>query len=117
MFAVFVFCNCSSAGNYTEAQRILEYMEQAMPGLAVVRVRRAGLERRLGRLDRAESLLTEAMEQSKENPQLHAFYSIKLARLLLKLGKNTAKARSVLQEAIDLNPVSQSPLLFGTLKA
>ncbi|XP_048086917.1 pre-mRNA-processing factor 39 isoform X1 [Alosa alosa] len=91
-------------GNYSEAQRILETLEQAMPGLAVVRLRRAGLERRLGHLDRAETLLTEALEQSKENPQLHAFYSIKLARLLLKLGKNAARARSVLQEAIDLNP-------------
>ncbi|KAL2077474.1 hypothetical protein ACEWY4_026978 [Coilia grayii] len=91
-------------GNFTEAQRILEALEQTTPGLAVVRLRRVGLERRLGHLDRAESLLTDAVEQSKENPQLHAFYSIKLARLLLKLGKNTARARSVLQEAIELSP-------------
>lgn len=77
-----------------------------MPGLAMVRLRRAGLERRTGRLDQAEELLREAVLQSKEAPALHAFYSIKLARLLLKLSKNSAKARSVLLEAIELCPVS-----------
>ena len=82
-----------------------------MPGLAVVRLRRAGLERRLGHVDRAETMLTEAVEQSKENPPLHAFYSIKLARLLLKLGKNASRARTVLQEAIELNPVSSQRVL------
>ncbi|XP_012696307.2 pre-mRNA-processing factor 39 [Clupea harengus] len=91
-------------GNFTVAQNILETLEQTMPGLAVVRLRRAGLERRLGHVDRAETMLTEAVEQSKENPPLHAFYSIKLARLLLKLGKNASRARTVLQEAIELNP-------------
>ncbi|XP_017545618.1 pre-mRNA-processing factor 39 isoform X2 [Pygocentrus nattereri] len=91
-------------GNILEAQRILESLEQYMPGLAMVRLRRAGLERRLGRLDKAESLLREAVEQNKDKPHLHAFFSIKLARFLLKLGKNPSKARAVLQEAIELSP-------------
>lgn len=88
-----------------EAQRILEALEQSMPGLAVVRLRRVALERRVGRLDKAESLLREAVEQNKDKPHLHAFFSIKLARFLFKLGKNTSKARAVLQEAIELSPV------------
>ncbi|XP_063046373.1 pre-mRNA-processing factor 39 isoform X2 [Engraulis encrasicolus] len=91
-------------GNGVEAQRILEVLERATPGLAVVRLRRVGLERRLGHLELAETLLTEAVEQSKENRQLHSFYSIKLARLLHKLGKNAARARTVLQDAITLSP-------------
>ncbi|KAJ8405165.1 hypothetical protein AAFF_G00321560 [Aldrovandia affinis] len=91
-------------GNIPEAQRVLENLEQAMPGLAMVRLRRAGLERRTGRLDKAEALLREAVQQSKDTPSLHAFYSIKLARLFLKLCKNAAKAKSVLLEAIDLSP-------------
>ncbi|XP_007246436.3 pre-mRNA-processing factor 39 isoform X1 [Astyanax mexicanus] len=91
-------------GNILEAQRILESLELAMPGLAMVRLRRAGLERRLGRLDRSESLLREAVEQNKDKPYLHAFFSIKLARFLLKLGKNPSKARAVLQEAIEISP-------------
>ena len=79
-----------------------------MPGLAMVRLRRAGLERRTGRLDQAEALLREAVQQSKDSPSLHAFYSVKLARLLLKLCKNAAKAKAVLLEAIELSPVSRA---------
>lgn len=95
-------------GNIPEARRVLENLEQAMPGLAMVRLRRAGLERRTGQLDQAEALLREAVQQSKDSPSLHAFYSIKLARLLLKLCKNAAKAKGVLLEAIDLSPVRRA---------
>lgn len=76
-----------------------------MPGLAVVRLRRVALERRAGQLDQSEALLQEAVAESKEKPTLHAFYSIKLARLLLKLGRNPSKARKVLQEALEVSPV------------
>uniref|UniRef100_A0A8C2PYL2 Pre-mRNA-processing factor 39 n=1 Tax=Cyprinus carpio TaxID=7962 RepID=A0A8C2PYL2_CYPCA len=91
-------------GNITEAQRILESLEMTVPGLAAVRLRRVGLERRAGRLDVAEALLKETVEKSKDNPQLHAFYSIKLARFLHKLCKSPSRARTVLQEAIELSP-------------
>ncbi|XP_077103888.1 pre-mRNA-processing factor 39 isoform X2 [Siphateles boraxobius] len=91
-------------GNISEAQRILESLEITVPGLAAVRLRRVGLERRAARLDVAESLLKETVDQSKDNPTLHAFYSIKLARFLHKLCKNPARARAVLQEAIELSP-------------
>lgn len=96
---------CSLSGNISEAQRILETLEKATPGLAMVRLRRAGLERRAGCLDKAESLLKEAVEENKDKPHLHAFYSIKLARFLHKLGKNLSRARTVLQEAIEISPV------------
>ncbi len=79
-----------------------------MPGLAAVRLRRVGLERRAGHLDAAEALLKETVEKSKDNPQLHAFYSIKLARFLHKLCKNPSRARTVLQEAIELSPVNDA---------
>ncbi|MCJ8734250.1 hypothetical protein PDJAM_G00233300 [Pangasius djambal] len=91
-------------GNISEAQRILEALEKAMPGLAMVRLRRAGLERRTGHLDKAESLLKGAVEENKDKPHLHAFYSIKLARFLHKLGKNPSRARAVLQEAVEISP-------------
>ncbi|XP_056328556.1 pre-mRNA-processing factor 39 isoform X1 [Danio aesculapii] len=91
-------------GNISEAQRILESLELSMPGLAAVRLGRVGLERRTGHLDVAESLLKETVDQSKHQPSLHAFYSIKLARFLHKLCKSPGKARAVLQEAIELSP-------------
>lgn len=91
-------------GNISEAQCILESLELSMPGLAAVRLARVGLERRAGRLNVAESLLKETVDQSKPQPSLHAFYSIKLARFLYKLCKSPGKARAVLQEAIELSP-------------
>lgn len=86
---------------------MLEALETSVPGLAMVRLRRAGLERRAGRLDESEALLRDAVAQAKETPHLHAFYSIKLARLLLKLCKNPSKARGVLQEALEISPVRE----------
>uniref|UniRef100_A0A673WPR0 Pre-mRNA-processing factor 39-like n=1 Tax=Salmo trutta TaxID=8032 RepID=A0A673WPR0_SALTR len=91
-------------GDLTEARRVLEALETSVPGLAMVRLRRAGLERRAGRLDESEALLRDAVAQAKETPHLHAFYSTKLARLLLKLCKNPSKARGVLQEALEISP-------------
>nr|XP_019940465.1 PREDICTED: pre-mRNA-processing factor 39-like [Paralichthys olivaceus] len=91
-------------GDLTEARRVLEALENNLPGLAVVCLRRAALERRAGNLDQSEALLQEAVAGSKEKPTLHAFYSIKLARLLLKLGRNPSKARRVLQEALEISP-------------
>lgn len=95
----------SQSGDLTEARRVLEALEKTLPGLAVVRLRRAGLERRAGQLEQSEALLQEAVAESKEKPMLHAFYSIKLARLLLKLGRDPSRARSVLQEALEISPV------------
>ncbi|KAM9356937.1 pre-mRNA-processing factor 39 [Symphorus nematophorus] len=91
-------------GDLMEARRVLEALEKTLPGLAVVRLRRAALERRAGQLDQSEALLREAVAESKEKPTLHAFYSIKLARLLLKLGRNPNRARRVLQEALEISP-------------
>ncbi|CAG09750.1 unnamed protein product, partial [Tetraodon nigroviridis] len=90
--------------NLAEARRVLAAIESRVPGLAVVRLRRVALERRAGQLDQAVALLQEAVAESKEKPTLHAFYSIKLARLLLKLARNPSKARKVLQEALEINP-------------
>uniref|UniRef100_A0A3B4GBM1 Pre-mRNA-processing factor 39-like n=1 Tax=Pundamilia nyererei TaxID=303518 RepID=A0A3B4GBM1_9CICH len=91
-------------GDLTEARRVLEALEKKLPGLAVVRIRRAALERRAGQLDQSEALLREGVAESKEKPTLHAFYSIKLARLLLKLGRDPSSARGVLQEALEISP-------------
>ncbi|KAK0144305.1 Pre-mRNA-processing factor 39 [Merluccius polli] len=91
-------------GELSEARRVLEALETTLPGLAAVRLRRVGLERRAGQLDQSEALLRDAVAQSREKPALHAFYSVKLARLLLKLGRNPSKARVVLHDALELSP-------------
>lgn len=91
-------------GDIAEARRILEDLEKTVPGLAVLRLRRAALERRAGQQDKAEALLQEAVAESKEKPTLHAFYSIKLARMLLKLSRNPEAARRILTEALEISP-------------
>ncbi|XP_061756144.1 pre-mRNA-processing factor 39 isoform X2 [Nerophis ophidion] len=91
-------------GDPAQARRVLEALEKNTPGLAVVRLRRVALERRAGQLQQAQVLLQEALVQSKEKPALHAFYSIKLARLLLKICRNPSRARRVLQEALEISP-------------
>ncbi|XP_028316280.1 pre-mRNA-processing factor 39 [Gouania willdenowi] len=91
-------------GDLAEARRVLETIDRNLPGLAVVCLRRAALERRAGQLDQCEALLREALQRSKDKPTLHAFYAIKLARLLLKLGRNPSSARHVLQDALEISP-------------
>ncbi|XP_069501064.1 uncharacterized protein [Ambystoma mexicanum] len=90
-------------GEVDEARNILKTLDEAVPGLAMVRLRRVSLERRLGNLEAAEALLREAI-LANEGTQLATFYSIKLARQVLKVQNNLSKARDVLQEALQKDP-------------
>uniref|UniRef100_A0A2D4HKB4 Uncharacterized protein n=2 Tax=Micrurus lemniscatus lemniscatus TaxID=129467 RepID=A0A2D4HKB4_MICLE len=69
----------------------------------MVRLRRVSLERRLGNMDMAEALLTEAIRDNEGMP-ISSFYSVKLARQVLKVQKNLAKARKILLEALEKDP-------------
>lgn len=92
------------AGDLEEARRILKSYEESIPGLAMVRLRRVSLERRHGNLEAAEALLQEAIRDNEGMP-LASFYAIKLARQVLKVQKNLIKARKVLMEALEKDPV------------
>ncbi|KAK2856423.1 hypothetical protein Q5P01_005158 [Channa striata] len=87
-------------GNVEEARDILKSLEAAVPGLAMVRLRRVSLERRHGNLEEAEALLREAMESAK-NATETSFYAVKLARLLMKVQRSLSRAKKVLLEAIE----------------
>lgn len=95
-------------GNIEEARGILKTVEEAVPGLAMVRLRRVSLERRHGNLEGAEALLRDAIENAK-NASESSFYSIKLARHLFKVQKSLQKARKVLLEAIEKDKVRLTP--------
>ncbi|XP_069064821.1 pre-mRNA-processing factor 39 isoform X1 [Pleurodeles waltl] len=86
--------------NIDEARRILKSFEESVGSLAMVRLRRVSLERRLGDLEEAERLLQEAMANAKSSSE-SSFYAIKLARHLLKVHHDLPKARKVLDEAIE----------------
>uniref|UniRef100_A0A8C5SX44 Pre-mRNA-processing factor 39 n=1 Tax=Laticauda laticaudata TaxID=8630 RepID=A0A8C5SX44_LATLA len=90
-------------GEVEEARRILKTFEDYVPGLVMVRLRRVSLERRLGNMDMAEALLMEAIRDNEGMP-ISSFYSVKLARQVLKVQKNLAKARKILLEALEKDP-------------
>ncbi|XP_032992272.1 pre-mRNA-processing factor 39-like [Lacerta agilis] len=90
-------------GEVEEARRILKSFEDCVPGLAMVRLRRVSLERRLGNMEAAEALLMEAIRENEGMP-VSSFYSVKLARQVLKVQKNLIKARKILLEALEKDP-------------
>ncbi|XP_010730217.3 pre-mRNA-processing factor 39 [Larimichthys crocea] len=99
-------------GNVEEARGILKSLEAAVPGLAMVRLRRVSLERRHGNLDEAEALLREAMDSAKDATD-SSFYAVKLARQQMKVHRSLSKARKVLLEAIEKDQTS--PKLYLNL--
>ncbi|XP_071760150.1 pre-mRNA-processing factor 39 isoform X2 [Centroberyx gerrardi] len=99
-------------GNVEESRGVLKSLEEAVPALAMVRLRRVSLERRHGNLEEAEALLREAMVSAK-NASETSFYAVKLARQLLKVQRSLSKARKVLLDAIEKDQTS--PKLYLNL--
>ncbi|XP_041661990.1 pre-mRNA-processing factor 39 [Cheilinus undulatus] len=99
-------------GSADEARAILKSLEAAVPGLAMVRLRRVSLERRHGNLEEAEALLREAMESGKNSTET-SFYAVKLARQQMKVQRSLSKARKVLLDAIEKDQTS--PKLYLNL--
>uniref|UniRef100_A0A8C2J6J5 Pre-mRNA-processing factor 39 n=1 Tax=Cyprinus carpio TaxID=7962 RepID=A0A8C2J6J5_CYPCA len=87
-------------GSVEEARGILKAMEEAVPGLAMVRLRRVSLERRHGNMDEAEALLRDGITTGKNSSE-SSFYAVKLARQLVKVQKSIGKAKKVLLEAVE----------------
>lgn len=87
-----------------DAREILKSLEVTIPGLAMVRLRRVSLERRQGNMEEAEALLRESMECGKDNTEM-SFYAVKLARHYMKVQKSLSKAKKVLLDAIEKDPV------------
>ncbi|KAG7258947.1 hypothetical protein CRUP_035686 [Coryphaenoides rupestris] len=99
-------------GNVEEARGILKALQEVLPSLAMVRLRRVSLERRHGNLEGAEAVLREAMA-SAQNASETSFYAVKLARQLMKVQKSLGRARKVLLEAIEKDQTS--PRLYLNL--
>lgn len=92
------------SGKVDEAREILKSLEATIPGLAMVRLRRVSLERRHGNMEEAETLLREAMDCGKDNTEM-SFYAVKLARHYMKVQKSLSKAKKVLLDVIEKDPV------------
>ncbi|XP_039545982.1 pre-mRNA-processing factor 39-like [Pimephales promelas] len=87
-------------GSIEDARSILKAFEEAVPGLAMVRLRRVSLERRHGNMDEAEALLRDAITNGKNSSE-SSFYAVKLARQMVKVQKSIGKAKKVLMEAVE----------------
>ncbi|XP_056383006.1 pre-mRNA-processing factor 39-like isoform X2 [Hyla sarda] len=98
-------------GQLNSSREILSNLEIILPGVVMVRLRRVNFERRNGNLQEAERLLREAAQNSSGSEM--AFYTVKLARLLLKLKSDPEKARDVLIGGLKKEP--NSPFLHECL--
>lgn len=80
-----ITCNpCSASGNHEEALNILKNLEAYVPGLALVAMRRIGMERRKGNFADLETMYNKYIEEADDN-QVKSFFAIKYARFLAKV--------------------------------
>ena len=71
-------------GKHGDAWRILTNLEETLPGMVMVAMRRISLERRIGDRDKTEMLFQEYIAKSTDL-SVRAFYVIKYARYLFKV--------------------------------
>ncbi|XP_065061641.1 pre-mRNA-processing factor 39-like [Rhopilema esculentum] len=89
-----------SQQNIGLAREILESLENAMPGLIMVTLRRVGLERRIGSTEKAIEILRKVMEET-DSVDEKSFLAIKCAKYYNKLLHDKDSARKLLHEAVE----------------
>ena len=72
------------SGKHSEALTILSNLEDVLPGMVMVAMRRISLERRIGDKEKTEMLFQEYIDKAPEL-SVRAFYTIKYARYLFKV--------------------------------
>lgn len=82
----FFFSCIEPAGRHNDAWTILSDLESALPGMVMVAMRRISLERRIGNREKTEILFQEYIEKTVDI-NIRAFYVIKYARYLFKVGQ------------------------------
>ncbi|GBP50559.1 Pre-mRNA-processing factor 39 [Eumeta japonica] len=93
-------------GNTARAAEILERIEKACPNLVQIQYRRVNLERRRGDHDKCASLYENYISSAK-NKAVASALSIKYARFLFHVKRDSVAARKVLDEAITRDPLNQ----------
>ena len=67
-----------------KASEILETLDSAVPGLAMVKTKRTNLERRLGNNDKAAEIFETAIKEATDK-DTGSFYSVRYSRYLAKV--------------------------------
>ncbi|CAL1536963.1 unnamed protein product [Lymnaea stagnalis] len=96
--------------NYPLAHKILLNIENNVPGLAMVCMRRISLERRNKNHEAAEDLFKTYIEKAVSH-KTKTFFSIKYARYLQKVSGETDKARKILNDALDIDNTNEKVFL------
>ena len=73
-----------SQANVVKAREILKDLDEATPGMVMVALRRAGLERRNGAPEKGIQMLTDEMEKAS-NADEKSFWAIKCAKYFTKV--------------------------------
>ena len=81
---IFYVHEFTSPGRHNDAWKILSDLEEALPGMVMVAMRRISLERRIGNREKTEILFQEYIEKATDL-NVRAFYVIKYARYLFKV--------------------------------
>ena len=70
--------------NPSKASEILENLDSVVPGLAMVKTRRANLERRLGNSEKVTEIYEKAIQDASDL-ETASFYSVRYSRFLVKV--------------------------------
>lgn len=93
-------------GKHTDAWKILSNLEEAVPGMVMVAMRRISLERRIGDKEKTEMLFQEYIDKAGMK-NVRGFYVIKYARYLYKVVGDEMKAKKVLNDALEIDPKNE----------
>jgi len=88
--------------NTTKAQEILSTIDNNLPGMALVTIRRAGLARRIGSPEDAAQIYLNASESSDSQAD-KIFYLIKASKVQAKYVESKEEARETLWKALELD--------------
>jgi len=87
-------------GNHAGAAQVLETLEEAVPGLVMVALRRISLQRRMGSFETVDSMYKNYLENATKD-DVRSFYAIKYARYQSKVIGNRDLAKQVLESALE----------------
>ncbi|XP_059162306.1 pre-mRNA-processing factor 39-like isoform X2 [Physella acuta] len=96
--------------NYPLARKILLNIENNVPGLAMVCMRRISLERRNKNNEAAEEMFKTYIEKAVSH-KTRTFFSIKYARFLQKVIGDSDRARKVLNDALQIDNTNEKVFL------
>lgn len=100
-----------SVDNFDDALKLLDDFRREYPGYVLLELRYLGTLRRKTEKEgsSAEYVLNQyesLIRDSQSSPNLHSFYSLKLARYHMKSRRDPKLAQKVLKKAITLDPVN-----------